>query len=198
MGSLVYCVRHQYFFPLSPSSNRHFQLTFVYQLSIARHPALTFVVVVNPASGPGLGDGPDANYTREIPKLNSYANVRTMGYVSTDWTKRDIALAKKDIATYSAWAQNASVQDLGVQGIFLDETPAVYNDASAQYLDTLASAIRSANGFGSDPVVSNVERLFVWWSGPIFPIRAVYLGYLKQQAICPFQSGTRRLQPLPT
>lgn len=123
-------------------------------------------MVVNPASGPGLGAGPDGNYTREIPKLNSYANVRTVGYVSTDWTKRDVALAEKDIATYSAWAQNATVQDLGVQGIFLDETPAVYTDASAQYLQTLASAIRSANGFGSDPMVSNVERPFFWFGDP--------------------------------
>jgi hypothetical protein len=134
------------------------------KLSVARHPTLTFNVVVNPASGPGLGAGPDGNYTRDIPKLNSYSNVRTLGYVSTDWTKREIDLALQDIRTYSGWAQNTSVHGLAMQGIFLDETPATYNDASAQFLDTLASAIRSSSGFGDDPLVSNFKRFFFYKS----------------------------------
>ncbi len=111
-------------------------------------------MVVNPASGPGEGAGPDANYTREIPRLNSFGNVQAVGYVSTSWTNRDISLALRDIAKYSAWSENATVKGLGLKGIFLDETPASYNDASAQFLESLTTAIKSETGFGPDPLVS--------------------------------------------
>jgi len=121
--------------------------------AVARHPTLNFTVVVNPASGPGGGTGPDGNYTRDIPRLNSYANVRTVGYVSTSWTNREISLALQDIKTYSAWSQNATAKGLGMQGIFLDETPAQWTADSAEFLETIASAIRSETGFGSDPLI---------------------------------------------
>jgi len=112
-------------------------------------------VVVNPASGPGAQPIPDSNYTREIPKLNEHANVRTVGYVSTSYTNRNISLALRDIDTYSAWSENTTVAGLGMQGIFLDETPSQYQPASAQFLDTLAGAITSQTGFGKDPLVSD-------------------------------------------
>ena len=122
--------------------------------SIESHPGLNFTVVVNPASGPGAGAGPDANYTREIPRLNAHANVRTVGYVSTDYTKRDIGAILNDITVYSGWSENATVKGLGMQGIFLDETPSQYDTASAEFFETIAASIRSATGLGKDPLVS--------------------------------------------
>lgn len=119
---------------------------------IASHPSLDFIVVVNPASGPGTG--PDGNYTREIPRLNAYANVRTVGYVSTDYTKRDLSLVLQDITTYSAWSENATIPGLGMKGIFLDEAPSNYDTASAQFFDTIAAAVKSEAGLGSNPLVS--------------------------------------------
>jgi hypothetical protein len=110
--------------------------------------------VVNPASGPGTGAGPDGNYTREIPRLNAYANVRTVGYVSTDYTKRNLSLVLQDIGTYSAWSKNIISPGLGVHGIFLDETPSQYDSASAEFFETIESAVKSAEGLGSDPLVS--------------------------------------------
>ncbi len=147
MGSLVHCVSHLILTSLFLS----LQLTIC---RITTHPTLNFTVVINPASGPGGSTGPDANYTREIPRLNSYTNVRTVGYVSTNWTNRNIASALQDVETYSNWAQNASIQDLGMHGIFLDETPSSWNNASAKFLQTIASAIQAASGFGIDPLVS--------------------------------------------
>jgi len=127
-----------------------FQLTFS---SIENHPTLNFTVVINPASGPGSGTGPDGNYTKEIPRLNSYANVRTVGYVSTDWAKRDVALALQDISTYGEWSRKASAKGIDMHGIFLDETPSQYDTASAEYYETIASAVRSDDGLGTDPLV---------------------------------------------
>lgn len=120
---------------------------------IINHPALNFTVIVNPASGPGSSSTPDANYTREIPRLNAYANVRTVGYVSTAYAERDLEAILRDIDVYSAWPEVATA-DLGVQGIFLDETPAQYNDASADSLETIAAHVKSAAGFGRNPLVS--------------------------------------------
>jgi hypothetical protein len=110
--------------------------------------------VVNPASGPGTGAGPDANYTREIPRLNAYANVRTVGYVSTDYARRNLSSVLQDISTYSAWSGNLTISGLGMQGIFLDETPAQYDGANAQFFETIASAVRSETGLGTNPLVS--------------------------------------------
>jgi len=121
--------------------------------AIESHPELNFTIVVNPASGPGAGSGPDANYTREIPRLNAHANARAVGYVSTDYSKRDINAVLNDIAVYSGWSENATVNGLGVRGIFLDETPSQYDAASAEFFETIAASIRSAPGLGDHPLI---------------------------------------------
>lgn len=121
--------------------------------AITAHPTLNFIVIVNPASGPGTGSGPDGNYTRELPRLNVHPNVQTVGYVSTDYTKRDLRAILRDIKVYSAWSENATVANLGMEGIFLDETPSQFDGASAQYLETTAAGIRSSTGFGSNPMI---------------------------------------------
>jgi len=117
------------------------------------HPGLTFIIVINPHSGPGAIAEPDANYTREIPRLNSYTNVRTIGYVATGYAKRELAAVLRDITTYSAWSKNAT-SGLGVQGIFFDETPSQYEPSIAEFLETAHAAVRSAAGFGSQGMVS--------------------------------------------
>jgi hypothetical protein len=100
-----------------------------------------------------MGAWPDGNYTREIPRLNAYGNVRTVGYVSTDYTKRNLSLVLQDIGTYSAWSENITSPGLGMHGIFLDETPSQYDAASAEFFETIESAVRSAVGLGNNPLV---------------------------------------------
>jgi hypothetical protein len=80
--------------------------------------------------------------------------VRTVGYVSTDYTKRDIGAILNDITVYSGWSENATVNELGMRGIFLDETPSQYDAASAEFFETIAASIRSKTGLGEDPLVS--------------------------------------------
>ncbi|KAH8674809.1 cell surface spherulin 4 family protein [Tricladium varicosporioides] len=121
--------------------------------AIKTNPQVNFTVVVNPASGPGGSSGPDANYTREIPKLNQHTNVRVVGYVSTNYTNRSLSHALQDIAVYSSWSENTIVSGLGLGGIFLDETPSQYSHASAEFLEALAVATRSETGLGIDPLI---------------------------------------------
>jgi hypothetical protein len=80
--------------------------------------------------------------------------VRTVGYVSTDYTKRDIGAILNDITVYSGWSENATVNKLGMRGIFLDETPSQYDAASEEFFETIAASIRSKTGLGEDPLVS--------------------------------------------
>jgi Spherulation-specific family 4 len=121
---------------------------------ITKHPTVNFIIVVNPNSGPGDSALPDEHYTREIPRLNAYPNVRTVGYISTNWGNRALPLALKDISTYSGWSKNSAVPGLSVQGIFLDETPAVYTPSGLKFLNTVDAAIKFQPGLGTDPLVS--------------------------------------------
>ncbi|KAA8645894.1 spherulation-specific family 4 protein [Aspergillus tanneri] len=120
---------------------------------IAEHPDVNFTVVINPGSGPGPNALPDANYTREIPKLVSYDNVRVLGYVATTYAKRNISLVRKDIETYAAWPTNSSNPKLAVRGIFFDETPQQYNADALSYLQNLTSVVKDTPGLGPDHFV---------------------------------------------
>ncbi|KAG9243218.1 Spherulation-specific family 4 [Calycina marina] len=117
--------------------------------AIASHPKLQFIVVVNPHNGPGAGSLPDGNYTREIPRLNSHANVQTAGYVSTDYGKRDTKLMLKDVDVYSNWSSHS----LGMDGIFLDEVPTQYNFSTVRAYEQVSLEIRSAPGLGPDSLI---------------------------------------------
>lgn len=97
---------------------------------------------------------PDANYTREIPVLASYANVRLLGYVHTSYAQRNISLVRKDIQTYAAWPTESSNPDLGVRGIFFDEAPQQYSDQSLAYLQNLTDLVKELKGFGPNGFVS--------------------------------------------
>lgn len=116
---------------------------------------MNFTVVINPGNGPGPNSLPDANYTREIPKLASHANVRLLGYVHTTYATRNISLVRKDIETYAAWPKVASNTSLAVRGIFFDETPQAYSANSVAYLQNLTDLVKGLNGLGSDPFVSS-------------------------------------------
>ncbi|KAE8441933.1 hypothetical protein EG329_004141 [Mollisiaceae sp. DMI_Dod_QoI] len=120
--------------------------------AVTQHPKLNFTIIINPNSGPG-GPGLDANYTRDIPRLNSYGNVQAVGYVSTNYTNRDLSLVQGDIDTYASWAQNSTTKGLGMQGIFLDETPSEWSNASAAFYASVTNYIRASTEFGADPFI---------------------------------------------
>ncbi|KAH1565688.1 hypothetical protein KXX17_003104 [Aspergillus fumigatus] len=120
---------------------------------ISKHPDVKFTVVINPGSGPGPNALPDGNYTREIPKLASYENVRLLGYVATTYAKRNISLVRRDIETYAAWPTNSSNPALAVRGIFFDETPQQYDEDALAYLQELTDVVKNTPGLGPDHYV---------------------------------------------
>jgi hypothetical protein len=134
-------------FKLSHLDDCPFQLTGT-GCRVSAYPNLTFVVILNPHNGPGSSEFPDAKYAMEIPKLNTWPNVITVGYVRIDYCKRDLAGVFRDVTKYSGSAD-------GVQGIFLDETPNLYTVSVASYLDGVDRFVKDTVGILGSRLVSN-------------------------------------------
>jgi hypothetical protein len=130
------------------------------KLSIRQYPNLNFIIIINPASGPGASSSPDGNYTREIPQLNAHTNVQTVGYVATGYATRSLDDVFQDIKTYATWRDNKSVPGLGMDGIFLDETPNAYSSASFDFVSAIDKNVRSSEGWGTNGMVSKPKDLF--------------------------------------
>jgi hypothetical protein len=108
--------------------------------------------VVNPNSGPGADTLPDGNYTREISRLNSYANTQLVGYVATNWGQRNTSAMLDDIGKYGNWS-SASNGTVSVRGIFFDEIPTQFTPANAKRLQEINAAVKLNSGLGSNPFV---------------------------------------------
>lgn len=90
----------------------------------------------------------------EIPQLNAYPNVQTVGYVAAGYATRSLDEVFKDIDTYATWRDNSSVPGLGMSGIFLDETPNHYHNTSFEFLNAIDRKVRCTEGLGRHGMVS--------------------------------------------
>ena len=64
-----------------------------------------------------------------------------LGYVRTDYARRALADAQRDVAVYAAWPTA-----LSVEGIFLDEAPHVWDEGAVGFMQALGADIRAAEG----------------------------------------------------
>jgi hypothetical protein len=110
-------------------------------------------LVLNPHDGPGTTEYPEDGYITGIQRLNTYPNVRTIGYVRTTYATRNITAVLEDVSHYSDWASNADA-NIAVHGIFFDEAPYEYTAEIAEYLNTIDQAVKSATGIQSNKTVS--------------------------------------------
>ncbi|KAE8151471.1 Spherulation-specific family 4-domain-containing protein [Aspergillus avenaceus] len=122
---------------------------------IEAYPNLHFIVIVNPNSGPG--GPPDANYAREIARLNSYTNVDTVGYIAVGYCKKTLQDAYEEVKTYATWANDYAQTGLGVGGIFLDETPNNWTPEAAESLMALQRYIKSTPGTPPDAGLGDLQ-----------------------------------------
>lgn len=114
-------------------------------------------MIINPEDGPGPSRYPNDDYIFQIQKLNTYSNVRTVGYVRTGYATRNITSVLQDVSTYSGWATfNATA--LAVHGIFFDEVPSEYSSANAEYLKSINQAAKNASGLQPDRTVRKQTR----------------------------------------
>ena len=130
--------------------------------AIAAYPQVQWRVIVNPSSGPGSTTYPDSNYITGLSSLNSYANVITLGYVDTNYSKRAYSAVVSDVAVYANWA-GYSQANISVGGIFFDDVvgagpPAPTKDVLTYYHNVSAYAYANVPS-DVTPVVFNPGSL---------------------------------------
>jgi hypothetical protein len=90
------------------------------------------VMILNPASGPGTA--PDRAFQAAVREARA-AGATVIGYIGTNYSKRPLAQAEKDVRDYRSW--------YGVTGIFLDQTPTT-GSAQIGYYRSLARVVRQS------------------------------------------------------
>jgi hypothetical protein len=109
---------------------------------------LNITVILNPCSGPCIDGMPEQVYLDEMPKLRNYPNIRSLGYVATNYTNRPIEDVMLEIRTYADWPRILNDERVGVDGIFFDETPGTYDWQWHDYLEILRDEVKGASGLG--------------------------------------------------
>jgi hypothetical protein len=107
--------------------------------ALAAGPTRPRMVIVNPDSGPGAGEG--RAYSEAVRTLQA-AGIRVLGYVPTGYGGRPLAEVLADVRRYLAWYR--------VDGIFFDET-----SSDAALLPYYRVVIQQARGGGGRTVVVN-------------------------------------------
>ncbi|RDW68757.1 spherulation-specific family 4 protein [Aspergillus mulundensis] len=115
---------------------------------IETNPSLTFLVIVNPNSGPGAPDAPspDASYASQLPRLNAYRNVLAIGYIRIDYCAKPLPEALAEISRYASWSEHYDTTGLAVRGIFVDETPNHFSPERQDYLDAVGRFVKACEG----------------------------------------------------
>ncbi len=133
---------------------------------IAAYPDVNFLVIVNPNSGPGGMPLPSHDYIREVPKLNAFPNVHTVGYIRIDYCKQPLEQSFHDIKLYADWKKHHDIPGLFVRGIYVDETPNHVSRERGQYLDALREYIKASEDLG-DRLVGIIFYLLTPFSIPL-------------------------------
>jgi hypothetical protein len=94
-----------------------------------------------------MGSLPDQVYLDELPKLRAYPNIRTLGYVATNYADKPIDEVLAEIGMYAKWPKLSNDTKMRVDGIFLDETPSTYNAEEYEYLKVASQAVRNGTTF---------------------------------------------------
>lgn len=122
-------------------------------------------MVVNPNSGPGDLPSPNKDYAREVPKLNAFPNVYTVGYIRIHYCDKPLEKVYQEIDRYASWS---ACDGLGLGGILLDETPNHYSEAREEYLRACTGFIKGNQGILRDRMVSSLLFFFYFSSFLIF------------------------------
>ncbi|OAQ70396.1 cell surface spherulin 4-like protein [Pochonia chlamydosporia 170] len=118
------------------------------------NPFLRWLTVIDPQNGPGgtyLPGNNDINYITGVSKLNAHANIKTIGYVRTDYAKSPLDEVKHNITTWKNWDTYTGA-NISVQGIFFDESAqdaAYMKEVVGFAKSTFGRAITTVCNFGA-------------------------------------------------
>lgn len=163
--------------------------------TIASHPAVQFDVVVNPNSGPGTSSYPtDPNVISGIAALNSYPNVKTVGYVETWHGTRDVGAVNAEVDVYAKWAGYGDA-NIAIGGIYFDDVSSEQSSAMYAYYESVARHAREAMPGAATRVVFNPGyrapvQLFAY-ADTIVEFEDSYANYLSEGIIAQIPEGVR-------
>jgi len=109
---------------------------------VSQHPKVKFQIIINPNSGPGDSDYPDANFITGVSKLNSFANVVLFGYVDTAYTDRALSDVNSDVETYAGWSSYPKA-NISLSGIFFDDVIDSNTSAAYGYMTNVSATAKS-------------------------------------------------------
>lgn len=109
---------------------------------------LNFNVILNPCSGPCMGSLPEPAYINEIPKLKHYPNIRSLGYVATNYTDKSLDSVLAEIRQWANWPTLMNNTQMAIDGIFFDEIPGLYQWQKHDYLETTTDTVHSSEQLG--------------------------------------------------
>ncbi|KAF7562854.1 hypothetical protein G7046_g1289 [Stylonectria norvegica] len=122
--------------------------------AVAAHTAVPWLVVVNAHNGPGLTYQPgdkDDHVIAGVTELNKHANVKTIGYVRTNYATSSMDELKLNITTWKNWS-TYTASDISVKGIFFDESSDnfdYFNEAITFARSTFVTPITIICNFGA-------------------------------------------------
>ncbi|KAG6099071.1 hypothetical protein E4U30_007115 [Claviceps sp. LM220 group G6] len=115
-------------------------------------PSLPFLTVVNPFNGPGQSGQPgdaDRNYITGVSQLNALRNIKTIGYVRTNYSKAPMQELKANMTIWKSWSTYKTA-NISIHGIFFDESA-----ANLSYMREAADFARKLFGASATTVVCN-------------------------------------------
>lgn len=148
--------------------------------AVAAHPQLDFYIIVNDNSGPPYDPNPPAaikDYAPFLGSLNSYSNVKLIGYIATSYGGKTDSVVEAAVDQYVAWTTaegwSGASFDIHLDGIFFDEIDTAtsqleHNKAITQYAKT-----KFATQGG--PIVLNPGTLVQSGSESLFDVADVIL-----------------------
>ncbi|GAB7343678.1 hypothetical protein MBLNU457_1665t1 [Dothideomycetes sp. NU457] len=111
--------------------------------TIATHPEVSYLIIINPSSGPGSDTYPDSNSIAAIAQLNSFPNVNLIGYIDTRDTSTALQTIFSNIDKYANWASYEQ-SDIALRGIFFDDMSSSDNATVYEYMTAASNYAYSA------------------------------------------------------
>jgi len=140
---------------------------------IRNHPGVQYLIIINPNSGPGPKNYPDANYVNGVSQLHAFANVKMIGYVDTLYMRNSIDTVNANVDKYASWTDYAT--NITLKGIFFDDMTDSADQSAFDYMSSVSNHARSAfaakNGNNDSTIVFNpgckVDSTYFQWANYI-------------------------------
>ena len=165
--------------------------------AITKYSNVHWQVVVNPDSGPGAltsAGYPSADYISGIAKLNTFANVQTLGYVHTSYAAESYSTLTHNISVYANWASDTQ-SNITIDGIFFDEVSNSNASDVLTYMDNASAYAYATVPTDITPVVFNVGVRAPWqffdWADTIIQVENAYSTYQNYTTISSFSPSNR-------